>query len=137
MTYRLYLLEKSLLTTRDLEGLTPDSYGVALTLALPERDLPEYFGIIYTGYVHVPTPGIYTFHTISNDGSRLFIGGDPVVDNDGPHGASEQSGQIALEAGHHPMRLEYFQAGAGKALEVFMEGPGMIRQSVPAERLMH
>ena len=37
-----------------------------------------------------------TFYTSSDDGSRLWIDGTPVVDNDGIHPPIERSGSIAL-----------------------------------------
>ena len=38
-----------------------------------------------------------------------------MVDRDGLHGASERLGLITLAAGYHPIRVEFFQAGGGKA----------------------
>ena len=93
--------------------------------------------MIFAGYVRIPSRGVYTFHTLSNDGSVLFIGDELVVDNDSPHPARLRSGQIALEPGFHLFRLEYFQAGAARALEVHVEGPGMPKQQVPAKMLAH
>jgi hypothetical protein len=43
----------------------------------------------------------YTFGVSSNDGSKLFIAGKLVVDNDGGHGANLIHGEIALKAGIH------------------------------------
>ena len=35
---------------------------------------PEHVGIRFTGFIEVPTDGVYTFYTKSDDGSRLFAG---------------------------------------------------------------
>ncbi len=135
--YQFFRLAESLETTKALRGRKADQEGVAESLALPDSQLPNQFGMIFDGYLRVPRRGVYTFHTVSNDGSVLFIGDEVVVDNDSPHPARVRSGQIALEAGFHRFRLEYFQAGAAKALEVQIEGPGMPKQKVSAEMLAH
>ncbi|MBM3289175.1 MAG: hypothetical protein FJY92_03405, partial [Candidatus Hydrogenedentes bacterium] len=137
VAYDYFALEDALESTQALAGRKPNDKGVADTIALPARDLPDRFGLVFTGYLTAPARGIYTLSTVSNDGSRLFIGDELVVDNDGPHAAREVSGQIALEPGAHPIRVEYFQAGNDKALEVFIEGPGMAKETVEAKFLGH
>lgn len=70
-------------------------------------------GLIITGYVNIPTDGIYTFALLSDDGSRLFVDGEIVADNDGAHSPREIVGQKALKAGLHPIRVEYFDHNGG------------------------
>jgi hypothetical protein len=130
-------LADSLETTQELSGHEADLEGVVDSLTLPDARMPDQFGMIFRGYVNIPSRGVYTFDTLSNDGSVLWIGDERVVDNDSPHPARLRSGQIALEPGLHPLRLEYFQAGAAKALEVHVAGPGMPRQQIPVEMLVH
>ena len=68
--------------------------------------------------MRVPADGVWTFRLTSDDGSRLWIGDQLLVDGDGPHAAAERSGPAALRAGWHPIRVDYFQAGGGKALSL-------------------
>jgi len=75
---------------------------------------------------------VYTFYTISDDGSQLYIGDQKVVDNDGCHGDLERSGDRALAAGRHPFTLNYFQNSSGQTLQVFIKGPNMEKQLIPA-----
>jgi hypothetical protein len=103
--------------------------------ALGQRD--EYFGLRFRGYLRVPQTGVYAFHLTSDDGSRLYIGGTQIVDNDGIHGATEKSGYAALEAGLHAIELVFFQRAGGVSLELSFEGPGLPRQEIPAELLLH
>ena len=63
----------------------------------------------------------------------FLVYSEKIPDNDGWHGAVERSGQIALQAGKHPIRIDYFQAGASKALDAFIEGPGLERQQIDEE----
>ena len=89
----------------------------------------------FEGYVMVPFTGLWTFSSESDDGSRVFIDGQLVVNNDGLHGMVDRSGQIGLEWGHHRYRVEFFE-NYGGAGEVFRwEGPGTPRAVVPASAL--
>ncbi len=106
----------------------PLASGTTGRVAVPEglpNDAP--FGVRYTGWIRVPDDGIYTFHVTSDDGSALRVDDEVVVDNDGPHGAQERTGQVALQAGLHRLSLLYFQAGGGLALELSVTPPGGAR----------
>jgi signal transduction histidine kinase len=35
---------------------------------------PEHVGLCFTGFLEIPSEGLYTFYTTSDDGSRLFVG---------------------------------------------------------------
>lgn len=89
----------------------------------------------YEALLEINEPGTYTFYTFSDDGSRLLVGNEEVVDNDGDHGAIEKSGKIALEAGRHPITVYYFNGGGGGWLDVFYKGPGVPKQIIPADKL--
>lgn len=84
-------------------------------------------GAVLTGFILAPSDGLYTFYTNSDDGSRLYIGDELVVDNDGLHGMVERSGQIALHAGNHAVRIEFFENGGGAGLFASIEGPGLVK----------
>lgn len=100
----------------------------AFTLDRPNEDL---FAYRFAGYINVPRDGVYTFALASDDGSRLFIGNDLVVDNDGLHSMREKSAEIALAAGLHPISVEYFEKTGGAGLEVLWSGPGLKREVIP------
>lgn len=76
----------------------------------------DHFGYIYTGYIYAPQDGVYGFLTQSDDGSVLYVAGEKVVDNDGSHAAISSTGEIALKAGFHPIKLLYFEDYEGEAL---------------------
>lgn len=91
------------------------------------------FGARFTGSLHVPTDGLYRFHLTSDDGSDLRIGGDLVVSHDGLHGMTEASGVVQLAAGAHPFEVRYFENAGAAGLVLAYEGPGIPRQTVPAD----
>ena len=83
----------------------------------------DYFGIVFTGTITTPIEGGYIFHTVSDDGSKLFIDGKMVVSNDFNHGMERQSGMIELTKGVHDLRVDYFNNQWGRGLAVLYEGP--------------
>ncbi|MBC7188176.1 MAG: alpha-L-fucosidase [Calditrichaeota bacterium] len=121
----------------DFDSLPPAKSGTVSTFDFAPRDTSEHFGFRYTGFVSVPKDGVYRFFTVSDDGSRLFVAGQQVVDNDGLHGALERSGAIPLAAGFHPITVTFFERTGGDVLEVLWAGPGIDKQPIPAEALFH
>jgi hexosaminidase len=107
-----------------LEKASAKSTGVSRKVSLEAAERGELFGLVFTGYLNVPTSGIYTFLLTSDDGARLLIGDQVVADNDGIHGVSEQSGMIGLAEGLHPVTIRYFQRGGASelGLEAALEG---------------
>ena len=59
----------------------------------------------------------------------------PVVENDGLHLATEQSGRVYLKAGRYPIRVDWFNRTDKYELEVFYEGPNLPRQEIPDSAL--
>ena len=106
-------------------------YAFGLDKINPQKDE---FALRFTGKLKVEKAGEYTFYIHSNDGSCLYIDKNLVVNHNGLHGADlEKTGKIWLEAGLHPIRLDYFQAGGGLFLQVKYSGPGLKKQDVPAK----
>jgi hypothetical protein len=88
-------------------------------------DRIEWFGLVYTGKFAVKKGGEYVFALLSDDGSRLYIDGRLVVDNDGVHGPGTAEAAVVLKPGVHTMRVEYFQGPRYDiALQLFVTPPG-------------
>ncbi|MCX6836127.1 MAG: PA14 domain-containing protein, partial [candidate division Zixibacteria bacterium] len=89
----------------DFDSLTPIKSEAVTTFALPDFARPEDFGLVLTGYVHVPEDGLYDFYLDSDDGSVLYVCDSLLIDNDGVHGSQAVNEGIALKAGLHPIRV--------------------------------
>ncbi|MFC4218779.1 PA14 domain-containing protein [Flagellimonas marina] len=89
------------------------------------------FSIRYDGYIQIDTEGSYTFYTSSDDGSKLYIDGVQVVDNDGAHSNQERSGTVTLTAGLHDIRVLFFENSGGETLTVQYQGPSISKQNIP------
>ncbi|OUJ71422.1 PKD domain-containing protein [Hymenobacter crusticola] len=116
-------------------SLTPLQSGTSTTPTLAVAPRNYGYALYYTGYVTVPTDGLYTFYTSSDDGSQLFIGSTMIVNNDGSHDTREQSGTIGLKAGTHAFTVTYFQNGGGQVFAVSYQGPNIAKQLIPATAL--
>jgi alpha-L-fucosidase len=111
--------------------------GIAKVPDMEHRTRDEHFALRYTGFVKVPTDGIYTLTLKSDDGSRLWIGDELLIDHDGLHGMTPKSAQIALQAGYHPITAAYFNAQGGKGFELRWKGPKISDQPIPAQAFAH
>ncbi|MBT1094425.1 LamG-like jellyroll fold domain-containing protein [Streptomyces sp. Tu102] len=87
----------------------------------------------WTGQIEAPTTGDYTFYAIGDNGFRLYIDGEPVIDHWEPDWDKEQtSAAIRLNAGEkHDFRLEMFQDFGGANMFLRWAGPGLSKQLVP------
>ena len=94
-------------------------------------------GVRWTGWVDLPESGTWTFGTESDDGSRLWIGSQVVVDNDGLHGMQERTGSIGLQAGKHAITIGFFERGGGAGCIVRASGPGMSYAVIPDDMWSH
>ncbi|HAV63127.1 MAG TPA: hypothetical protein DCY13_12275, partial [Verrucomicrobiales bacterium] len=111
--------------------------GVIDKPGIGQRDRDDHFGFLFEGLINVPADGEYTFHTSSDDGSRLYIDGELVVNNDGEHGTTERSGKVTLTKGDHGIRVTYFELGGGEELTVSWQGPDFRKQVIPGGVFSH
>jgi alpha-L-arabinofuranosidase len=117
--------------------LTSKRSGILEQFVLPENNSGENFAVRYTGYIKIPTDGLFTFYINSDDGADLVIDDNLIVDNDGQHAPVELPGTAVLKTGYHQIKIGFFQAGGGKAFDVSIEGPGMHKQLISKDLLFH
>ncbi|MGB8437385.1 MAG: DUF4347 domain-containing protein, partial [Burkholderiales bacterium] len=108
--------------TGNASGIATDFDVDTLVNGVDPGDLDQ-FSIRYIGYIEITTGGTYTFQTGSDDGSKLYVDGTQVVNNDGDHAYQTQSGAIALTAGRHAIVIEFYENGGAEDLTVFYSGP--------------
>lgn len=120
-----------------LVKMTPQVSEVRPQIAfyVPKGRSADKFALRFAGSIAVPKAGRYTFYIASDDGSRLYLDGKLLINNDGLHGMSEKKGTISLPAGPHDLMVTYFDNGGGDGLKVAWSGPGMKKQAIAADRL--
>ena len=102
---------------------------------LNRHGLSDNFVSRYDGWLHIDHPGIYTFVTVSDDGSWLFVDQTAICDWPGWHGPDEGlrgkfSGTIALNAGLHRFTYTHVQGTGGTVAEAAWKMPGEATFSV-------
>lgn len=120
----------------DLDKETPLRSGITFELTLegiPTR--PDYFALRFRGWLVLEEAGEYTFIARANDGLRLWVDNQAVVENCGLFGRQEIMGKIQLSSGKHRLEVEYLEKTGGQFLEVFIQGPSLPYQPLPPGRL--
>ncbi|ARN56192.1 Thermostable beta-glucosidase B [Sedimentisphaera salicampi] len=86
----------------------------------PAKKLPKTnFSVRWTGAVRVDETGDYIFGLNSDDGSRLFIDGELVVDNWGNHGAQLETDKYRLEKDKTcEIKIEYYNGLKDSVVEL-------------------
>ena len=105
--------------------------------AFPRTKLVDNFYVVWTGKIRIPADGAYTFFLESDDGSRLFIDGAQVVDNNGLHEMQESPGKVELKAGDHVIKVEFFDAEEDAGCILSLKSAKIEKQVVPENLLFH
>ncbi len=82
----------------------------------PDPGLPiDRFSARWTRYIYFPNDGVYRFTLTSDDGARLFVDDQMVIDAWYDHNAKTFVVDRTLRTGHHLLRAEYYD-NVGAAL---------------------
>jgi hypothetical protein len=96
------------------------------------------FSVRWSGKVKPQYTQTYTFYVRSNDGARLWVNGQLLIDNWGPHGTVEDSGTIALTAGQlTDIKLEYWDNTGSAVAKLSWSSPSRSKQVIPSGLLYH
>lgn len=70
----------------------PKTARLASGFDLTPAERADNYALAFDGYINVPSDGVYTFYTTSDDGSKLKIGGTTIVDDDFIHSSQREVG---------------------------------------------
>jgi beta-glucanase (GH16 family) len=120
-------------TSRRADGTVDFDWGAGS----PAPDIEPYlYSVRWEGQVRPEHSETYTFHTTSNDGVRLWVDGQLLVDHWTNHAATQDSGQVELEAGRKAdLRLEYYQHLGTAQIRLEWSSANHAREVVPTSRL--
>lgn len=91
------------------------------TTAAPSAKVKSnYFGTLATTSVTVPK-GTYRLWTVSDDGIRVWVDDQRVIDDWTWHPPKENVAEVRLEAGEHRIRVEHFEIDGYAQLQVRLE----------------
>lgn len=119
----------------DFDLLTPTATGIAHNFDIGLRQRDDYFAMRFTGYFDIQSVGGYTFYLSSDDGSRLYIDGVLLIDNDGQHSVTEESGYKYLLTGRHSITVEYLEYDGNNSLLVSYSKNTIPKKQMPVNIL--
>ncbi len=125
----------------DIEKQKPQGVIYTEKLDIPLRDFSEgfpgvtdrfeWFGLLYTGVFEIGKAGVYKWRIESDDGSRLWIDGTEIIDNDGVHPMQSNEAEQELAKGRHAIKVWYFQGPATEVgLRLFITVPGAENEKI-------
>jgi hypothetical protein len=95
------------------------------------------FSVRWTGQVVPRYSEPYTFYTFGDDGVRLWVDGQLLIDDWVQQTVVERQGTIALEAGKPvELRLEYVDYDANAMIRLHWSSPSQPRVTIPQRRLL-
>jgi hypothetical protein len=106
----------------------------------PDSALPsDNFSIRWTGKIEARMSETYTIHTRSDDGMRVWINNQTIIDDWNDHEASEEtevSGTIYMEMGQqYDITVEYYESGGDASAQLYWSNPNLSKQIVPQSQL--
>ena len=97
---------------------------------------PDNFSVQWIGSIEAEFDETYTFYTLSDDGVRLWVDGEQLIDNWTEHDPIWDSGSKALLAGvKYPIRLEYFEADDDASIQLEWSSASTTQEVIPASQL--
>jgi mono/diheme cytochrome c family protein len=114
----------------DLSQRTANEQGTSAGFNPEVAARDDAFAIRFEADLPIAKAGEYRFWLASDDGSRLTIDDQVVVDNDGVHARVQKQGQAELTEGVHRVVVDFFEGYNEATLEVSIAGPEMQRQDL-------
>ena len=125
----------------DFSRLSPYAAGTVKNFLFPDSAKKDNFGIQYNGYLYAAEEGYYDLGLNSDDGSRLFINNELLLEYDGLHAAdSWKSYRLYLKKGYHTIRVDFFEKTGDEELYLeFLKYPWTSEpdRKIPDEVLFH
>ena len=124
------------------EGQHPNFHDTRPTIDFPGRQAfgnrQRYFYVEVDAVLRVAKPGEYAFRLTSDDGSKLILNDNLVINNDGLVTGKPKDGSIKLDKGDHTLAIKMFQAIQESGLKLEWKTPGANAfELVPQEALFN
>lgn len=92
----------------------------------------------WRGKLHAPASGDYTFSLSSDDGSKLFVDLEEIINHDGVHAFTNKQGSVYLSEGLHDIEIQFFQGYGYQGVKLYWLIPGeSTEQIIPATQFYH
>ncbi len=103
----------------------------------PPANPDDTFSVRWSGKVQPQFSETYTFYTLTDDGVRLWVNNQLLIDKWVQQVPTEWSGQIALvEGGQYDIKLEFFDGGSNADAHLLWQSLSRSKEVVPSTRLL-
>src|SRR5687767_12585765 len=97
---------------------------------------PDTFAVRWTGQVQAKSTGLYTFYTTTDDGVRLWVNNQLLIDRWRNQAATEYRESISLVSGQrYDIKIEYYENTGNANAKLRWSGPGVAKQIIPTSQL--
>ena len=94
------------------------------------------FSVRWVGQVQPRFSETFTFYVVGDDGVRLWVNNQLLVDRWIDQGPTEYSGFLPMQAGNlYDIRFEYYENGGGAAARLLWSSPTVNKEVIPAAQL--
>ena len=94
------------------------------------------FSVRWEGLVEAQYSEVYAFHLVNDDGARLWINGEKIIDAWSDRAATRTSGRIILMAGHrYAIKMEFYERAGQAVASLQWSSPSTTRQTIPRAQL--
>lgn len=95
-----------------------------------------FYTVRWVGQVQPQYTETYVFNTRSDDGVKLWVNDQLLIDRWQTQSATDWTNIIALQAGvKYNIKLEYLQRGSSGSVRLYWYSPSQAKQIIPTERL--
>lgn len=103
----------------------------------PTNGVPaDNYSVRWTGKVQARHAGAHQFHSVSDDGVRLWVDGRLLIDNWTLHSQTEDTGSISLLPGrYYDIVMEYFDGTGTAVARLYWTQPGVPKEIIPPSQL--
>jgi hypothetical protein len=103
----------------------------------PDPSIPaSNYTVRWTGLVQPLFNETYTFYTTTDDGVRLWVNNQLLIDHWVPQSPTTWSGSITLQAGFlYSIEMDYFQAAGGAVAQLLWSSPSTAQTTIPQPQL--
>ena len=98
---------------------------------------PTNFSARWTGQVKIDFAQDYTFYVTTDDGSRLWIDNQLIIDRWFGQSQTEYSATISLMPGLHDIKYEYYQDTGSAVAKLSWSTPSTNKSIIPSDHLYH
>ncbi|MCX7747377.1 MAG: PA14 domain-containing protein [Clostridia bacterium] len=115
------------------DGSVDFNWGTGSPHTLLQADT---FSVRWTGQIEPKFTESYTFFTQTDDGVRLWVNNQLIIDQWNSLSASEWSGTISLAAGQkYNIKMEYFENTQSASAKLLWMSPGQLKEIIPGTQL--